>query len=588
MNMELSHCIPKNTLLFRSAPNISEYKTEELCLRNARKCQDTDKVGIYFGDRPILSIAMCLEYNKLLEIGVFIVLEDVEVSMDKYGFRHINPSRYFDENGNLILDIEPLQEENISHCDCDILPLKFNVITGEMESLLPESKMTEFDACEIFLAYNDIKKIKLLEGFEFNINKIENADDLFSYMEKNNYPLTLDKYIVDEVLLLKTTTNTLDAYYINNNNNNNNEEAPNFQPIINYYFPDESERLNLFRDINTMINQRHVNINEILIHDEEQGVSYPILYFFCVVGDTDMVKLLLSNNADPNYNQSNPKYTPLCIASKGNSTEICKLLIDAGSDLNVLDGRKYSPLFHAAYNKNIELVKYLVERGADVNFPGKNRSPMLGALFSDYNNIEVVKYLYEKEGCIFDRNWIVFTVYDPQYIIYFREKGLDFDGHDVLEYFLNIVNPDSDYINPAALDYFIQNDEIDLQSLFLIAVRRSRFHDVNTILSTGMVDINGNEPQSLDLIPLYVACHFDYFPNEDQVDFTLTLELINLLIEKGANKILTLTNGALIHLTELLNNRIEYITSTNYSNIAVDEEYVYFLNQVKSRLLMND
>jgi hypothetical protein len=201
MNLELSYCIPENTLLFRSAPNVCKYKTEELCLRNARECQDTGKVGIYFGDASILSIAMSLEYNELLELGVFIVLEDIKVSVDKYGFRYMNPSRYFDKNGNLIPDIEPLPEENVSHSDCNILPLKFNVITNELEYLLPESKMKEFDVCEIFLAYEDIKKTKLIEGFKFNKIKIKNADDLLLYMEKNNYPLTLDKYIEDEILI---------------------------------------------------------------------------------------------------------------------------------------------------------------------------------------------------------------------------------------------------------------------------------------------------------------------------------------------------------------------------------------------------
>lgn len=76
-------------------------------------------------------------------------------------------------------------------------------MVNEWEPLLPEST----DVCEIFLAYEDIKKIKLIEGFKFNKIKIRNADDLLSYMviEKNNYPLTLDKYIEDEILLSDIT-----------------------------------------------------------------------------------------------------------------------------------------------------------------------------------------------------------------------------------------------------------------------------------------------------------------------------------------------------------------------------------------------
>jgi hypothetical protein len=195
--------IKKGEILFRAAPQICNYKTEELCMENAMYCKDTAKTGIYFSNTPIISIAMCLEYNRLLEIGVFEVLEDIKALSDKYEHREINPSRYFD-NGKFIPYVEILPEENLSHFMCPLNLLKRNKLTNQIELLLFKEKQDELDrkpGCEVFLTNDDIKKIRLIDSFKFNDNKIKNDDELLLYMENNNYPFHLDKYIEDEVLI---------------------------------------------------------------------------------------------------------------------------------------------------------------------------------------------------------------------------------------------------------------------------------------------------------------------------------------------------------------------------------------------------
>ncbi len=62
----------KRYIFFRTAPNICNYKSIELCQKNVQKCSNTGKTGIYFADNILLSICMCLEYDKLLELGFFI------------------------------------------------------------------------------------------------------------------------------------------------------------------------------------------------------------------------------------------------------------------------------------------------------------------------------------------------------------------------------------------------------------------------------------------------------------------------------------------------------------------------------------
>lgn len=196
--------IPKNTYWWRTAPNICNYNSDELCKLNSNICSDTGKKGIYFGDRAIASIAMCLEYDKLLEIGVFQLVEDVKVSIDKYEFRKINPDRYFDKDGNFIRGVKPTEDENISHVKCGLQLLKMNELKSDVEILLPFELQNELDisgCCELFLSYNDVNKIKLIDKFKFNPDIIKTPDDLLLYMQNKNYPFDIDEYINDNIFI---------------------------------------------------------------------------------------------------------------------------------------------------------------------------------------------------------------------------------------------------------------------------------------------------------------------------------------------------------------------------------------------------
>ena len=102
--------LPQSLLLFRSAPVICNYNTEELIKANVKKCGDTSKTGIYLTDNILVSIAMCLEYNTLLEIGVFVTTEAFEISRGKYEFRELNRQKYF--NGDQLI---PLKNETTFH-----------------------------------------------------------------------------------------------------------------------------------------------------------------------------------------------------------------------------------------------------------------------------------------------------------------------------------------------------------------------------------------------------------------------------------------------------------------------------------------
>lgn len=61
------------------------------------------------------------------------------------------------------------------------------------------------------------------------------------------------------------------------------------------------------------------------------------------------------------------KYTPLHAAAKWGNSNMLKLLIDTGADVNARDESHETPLHMALGSENINIVKLLVEAGANVN-----------------------------------------------------------------------------------------------------------------------------------------------------------------------------------------------------------------------------
>ncbi|MDD5070640.1 MAG: ankyrin repeat domain-containing protein [Candidatus Omnitrophica bacterium] len=108
------------------------------------------------------------------------------------------------------------------------------------------------------------------------------------------------------------------------------------------------------------------------------------------------VKALLSNpqvirrELNPRQNSSLPK--PIILATVKRNNEIVKLLVEAGADINVDDGKDTgdTPLILSMMTNNDELVEFLIDHGADVNKPNNfGITPFWGA--SVNQNIEYVK-----------------------------------------------------------------------------------------------------------------------------------------------------------------------------------------------------
>ena len=85
--------------------------------------------------------------------------------------------------------------------------------------------------------------------------------------------------------------------------------------------------------------------------------------------------------------------TPLHIASRDNSIEIAKLLLDAGADVEAKDKWGQTPLHLASANNAIEIAKLLLDAGADVEAKDDDGETPLDKADSDEMRDLLKKYM---------------------------------------------------------------------------------------------------------------------------------------------------------------------------------------------------
>ncbi|MEO1093395.1 MAG: ankyrin repeat domain-containing protein [Cyanobacteria bacterium J06638_28] len=89
----------------------------------------------------------------------------------------------------------------------------------------------------------------------------------------------------------------------------------------------------------------------------------PPLIETTLAGDTESVRSLLASGTDPNVLHNTN--TALTYAARDGFIEIAHLLIDAGADVNWIDGEGVTPLILAAFKGHLEIVELLLAHNAD-------------------------------------------------------------------------------------------------------------------------------------------------------------------------------------------------------------------------------
>ncbi|XP_033726815.1 putative ankyrin repeat protein RF_0381 [Pecten maximus] len=98
------------------------------------------------------------------------------------------------------------------------------------------------------------------------------------------------------------------------------------------------------------------------------------IHIACISGSIKSAKVLISHKCDVNKisMENDEMKSPLLKAVELNKTELARLLIEAGADLNHGDHYGATPLIMATHFHNLDLVYMLVQAGCDVNKKTKN------------------------------------------------------------------------------------------------------------------------------------------------------------------------------------------------------------------------
>ena len=129
----------------------------------------------------------------------------------------------------------------------------------------------------------------------------------------------------------------------------------------------------------------------------------PPLPIFTAQGNTKEVQHLLDQGMSPNFrDETFPHATALQWAVLQGRTEVARLLLDRGADVNAVNDLGGTALQIAAWHGHAEIVRLLLERGADINRQSNTGWTALHAA-ARQGHEEVVRILLQQGA---DRNLV--------------------------------------------------------------------------------------------------------------------------------------------------------------------------------------
>ncbi|OTA02295.1 hypothetical protein A9Z42_0026630 [Trichoderma parareesei] len=268
--------------------------------------------------------------------------------------------------------------------------------------------------------------------------------------------------------------------------------------------------------IHHVAGQGHAEIAKILVEEGKIDIEikdedgFTTLYFGCIWGHHDVVKLLLDMGADPHMgikmDDPQEKWSPLVAAIDDGYEKCVKLLLDKGANPNLPGPSTYgTALRYAAVKGHLNICKMLIESGADPNSP-LIEPPILTQVMTDFEVTDAEAT--EKQMEVFD---------------FLLEHNADVNAKDatgtpVLIHACN-GSRKMDFVE-RLLDHGADVNLLDAQnqSALYAATRDSEAELAKLLVEKGA---NVNEVSTDNLTPLYYAV-----PDP---------EIVKILLEKGAD-----------------------------------------------------
>src|SRR3989442_10921437 len=277
----------------------------------------------------------------------------------------------------------------------------------------------------------------------------------------------------------------------------------------------------------------------------------PALHWAVRSDDLATVQLLMSAGADAKL-ANRYGVTPLFLAASNGNAAMIRLLLDAGADPNASDPTGETVLMTAARIGTLDAVQLLVDRGAtlDAKDPTFQQTALMVAVRE--NHPDVVKFFVERGAQV---NAKTRTGETPPWILPNSVPGF---GHGV-----GIVRgglPDRGLRNPipgamSPLLYAARDGRLDIVQTLVTAKADVNQTDANGItplieaIANNHVNVarflidHGADIQASDWYgrtPLWSAVEtrnqdFDANTQENSIDRAPFIDLINVLIERGAN-----------------------------------------------------